>query len=142
MGTAPVIAMAAAAPLDRQHGKAFSLEQREIFSYGLPLCAMHRNPHLVQPSERSRSDASNNNSIYFLIIKRLHRAACTMRVVLVPIADRCNTVRVRIDNDKYRGRTEVIVHGTLEAIIILNRETDLHVMFLLCIVNAMIIQIR
>jgi hypothetical protein len=142
MGAAPVLAVAATAPLDRQHGKAFSLEHRKIFPYCLSLRAMHRDPHLVQPGKRSRSDTSNNNSVYFLIIERLHRVARAMRVVLVPIVDRRNTFRVRIDHNKYRGRAKVIVHGALNAIIILDREADLHVMFLLCMVRTTIIQIR
>ena len=102
MCAAPVLAMAAAATLCRQHGKAFRLEQRNIFPYGLSLRVMHRYPHLVQPRERSRSDASYNDGIYFLIVKRLHRVACAMRVVLVPIVDRRNTACVRIENNKYR----------------------------------------
>jgi hypothetical protein len=63
---------------------------------------MHRDAHLVQPRERARSDAANNDRVYLLIIKRLHRIACAMGMVLVPIVDRRNTVRVRIDDHKYR----------------------------------------
>jgi hypothetical protein len=92
---------------------------------------MHRDPHLVQPGKRSRSDASNDNRINLLVIERLHRVACSMRVMLVPIVDRRDTVRISIDYDKYRGRAKVVVHSALDSIIILDRKTDLHVMFLL-----------
>jgi len=102
MSAAPVIAMAAAASLDRQHGKAFRLKQGKIFPYRLPLRTMHRDSHLVQPGKSSRSDTANDDRINFLIIKRLHRVACAMRVVLVPIADRRNAACVRIENNKYR----------------------------------------
>jgi hypothetical protein len=92
---------------------------------------MHRDTHLVQPHERARSDATNDDRVYSLVIERLHRVACTMRVVLIAIVDRRNAVFVRVDNDKYRRRSKVVVHGALNPIIILDRKTDLHMTFLL-----------
>jgi hypothetical protein len=62
---------------------------------------MHRDPHLVQPRERSCSDPADDNRVYFLIIERLHRITCAVRVVLVPVDDRRNAVRVGIENEKY-----------------------------------------
>jgi hypothetical protein len=62
---------------------------------------MHRDSHLVQPGKGACTDAANDNRIDLLIIKRLHWIAGAMRVVLVPIVDRRNAARVRIENNKY-----------------------------------------
>jgi hypothetical protein len=53
-------------------------------------------------------------------------------MMLVPVADRRNAVRLCIDNQEMRRGAEVIVHGAFDALIRLNRKTDLHNVFLLC----------
>jgi len=142
MSAAPIVAVSTAASLDRQHGEAFRLELCYILSYCLPLGTMHRDPHLVQPGKSSRTDTSNNNGINFLIIERFHRIACTMRVVLVSIVDRRNSVRVSIDNDKYGGRAKMVIYRALDPIVRLDRKTDLHVKFLLRMIYTTFMQTR
>ena len=88
MSASPVFAVAAAAPLERKHGEALRRVHRHVFTYRGRLCAMHHDPHLVQPGERARADAADDNCIYLLIVERLHRVARSMRVVLVLVIDR------------------------------------------------------
>jgi hypothetical protein len=142
MSASPVIAMAAAASLDRQDGKALCLKQRKIFPYGFPLRTMYRDSHLVQPCERARADTADDDGIDFLVIKRLHRVACAMGMVLIAVVDRCDAACIRVENNKYRRRAKVVIHSTLDPIVILDWKTDLHMLFLLCLIYTTIIQIR
>jgi hypothetical protein len=103
---------------------------------------MHRNSHLVQPSERARADPADDNGINLLIIKRLHRVACAMRVTLVPVADRRNTICFRVENDKYRRRAKVIIHCAIDPIVLLDWKTDFHVMLLRSMIYTTFIQLR
>ena len=91
---------------------------------------MHDNTHLVQPRERARADAAHNDRVNLLVVERLHRIARSVRVVLVPVVDRCKSIRVRIDNHEYRRLAEMVVHGTFDSIVFLYWKTNLHFLFL------------
>src|SRR3989337_3342008 len=92
-----VLAVAAAAALDRKHGKRPGSEEGGILLYGDRLGPMDRDAHLIQSRERACADAADNDRIDTLVVDRLHRVARAVRVMLVPVMDRSARVRVRIN---------------------------------------------
>src|SRR3970040_2524237 len=89
-----VFAVAAAAALDRKNGKRPSSEEGGILLYGDRLGPMDRDAHLIQSRERACADAADNDRIYTLVVERLHRVARAVRVMLVPVMDRCDSIGV------------------------------------------------
>jgi len=86
-----VLAVAAAAALDRQDREALVRVERHVLPDRGRLGAMDRDAHLVQPGERSRPDAATMIASTCWLSSA--SAGCTrVRVVLVAVGDRGDAV--------------------------------------------------
>src|SRR5512138_4028237 len=88
MGAAATGAMTAAASLDREHRKRVVRMEREVLTHGGRLGPVHGDPHLVQPRERSRADAADDDRIDLLVVQGLQGVAGAVDVVLIAVVDR------------------------------------------------------
>jgi hypothetical protein len=72
------------------------------------------------------SDSTNNEGIDFLSAQGHNRVTGAMNMVAVPVVHPLNLIFLRVDHDKNRGRTKVVVNLAFNPLVFQNRKTYFH----------------
>lgn len=126
-----VRAMSGAGAISSDNREIARAEQREVFPDRCSKGPVNLDSHPVQSRKCAGADAADNDGIDLLIIERPHRIASTVRVLPVTVRNRDNGARFRVNDHEDRGGAEMVVDGTFDADVILDRKSDPHADLLL-----------